>query len=196
MTIDIRVLSPELLDDYLNFFDNIAFIDHKERSECYCVHFHWDASLDAEIENLNKLGIKKRGRDFAIEFVGNRTIQGYLAYMDNEVIGWCNANNKTGYKGLVARSELWADEEQGAKVKAVTCFTVAPNMRGKGIATQLLKRVCTDAEMEGYSWVEAYPANGGHDCFRHYHGPYMMYDKCGFQMYKELDKCYVVRKYL
>ena len=40
MNLDIRALTYDLLDDYLDFFDNIAFSDNKEWSGCYCVHFH------------------------------------------------------------------------------------------------------------------------------------------------------------
>ncbi len=61
MNIEIRALSFELLDDYMDFFDNIAFGDHQEWSGCYCVHFHWDSMLETE---LTPSGGEKSGRDY------------------------------------------------------------------------------------------------------------------------------------
>ena len=49
------------------------------------------------------------------------------------------------------------NNEPDMKVKSVLCFAIAPQMRGQGVATQLLKRVCEDAEADAYDFVEAYP---------------------------------------
>ncbi len=66
MNIKIRALSFELLDDYLGFFDNIAFSDHQEWSGCYCVHFHWDSKLET---GWTLFDGEKRGRDYAKDLV-------------------------------------------------------------------------------------------------------------------------------
>ena len=34
---------------------------------------------------------------------------------------------------------------------------IAPDYRGKGIASKVLEKVCDDAKNEGYLYVEAYP---------------------------------------
>lgn len=192
MSIEICKLSPALLADFLNFFDNVAFEDHKEWAGCYCTEFHWDAELETEHRCS---GIHKCGRDYAIEFIQKGILQGYLAYMEGEVVGWCNANDKTGYRRLVERPELWDGTEGSDKVKAVVCYIIAPNMRGKGIATQLLKRVYEDAAAEGYTYVEAYPLKCERDIFLNYYGPYAMYEKCGFSLYKTFEAGVIVRKY-
>jgi GNAT superfamily N-acetyltransferase len=194
MNIEIRTLSPDLLDDFLNYFDNIAFADHQEWSGCYCTHFHWDSALEEEHQRLRQTGITKTGRDYAIEFINSGVIQGYLAYSDNHVIGWCNANNKSGFKNLVERKELWDNAEINEKIKSVVCFTIAPDMRGKGIATQLLNRVCQDAICEGYSAIEAYPHQGETNVFMNHYGPFALYEKCGFRLYKNFKYDCIVRK--
>lgn len=188
------MLSPVLLNDFLNYFDNIAFTDHKEWSGCYCTHFHWDSSLEEEHQRLRKAGIIKTGRDYAIEFINSGVIQGYLVYLDNNVIGWCNANNKSNFKNLVERKEIWDNSEIDKKIKSVVCFNIAPNMRGKGIATQLLNRVCQDAIFEGYSVIEAYPHQGETDIFMNHYGPFSLYQKCGFNLYKNFKYDCIVRK--
>jgi hypothetical protein len=54
MNLEIIPLSPNLLDDYLNYFDNVAFTDHKDWSNCYCIHFHWNDMLENEAKILEK----------------------------------------------------------------------------------------------------------------------------------------------
>jgi len=193
MNLVIRALTYDLLDDYLDFFDNIAFSDHKEWSACYCVHFHWDSILEEE----SKLSsIKKGGRDYAIEFIRDNIIQGYLAYFNDSVVGWCNANDKNGFRNLVERKELWEGVDHDTKVKAVVCFLIAPEFRGKGIASQLLDRVCQDALADGYQYIEAYPHKGETDIYVNHHGPYTLYEKFGFDLHRHMKRDSVVRKYL
>ena len=40
MDIVIKKLSLDLLNDFISYFDNIAFADHREWSGCYCVEPH------------------------------------------------------------------------------------------------------------------------------------------------------------
>jgi len=41
MTFMIRPLTPDLLDDYLFFFDNIVFKENPDWSVCYCFSYHF-----------------------------------------------------------------------------------------------------------------------------------------------------------
>lgn len=74
------------------------------------------------------------------------------------------------------------------------CIVVAPNMRGKGIATALLKTICSDAKICNYSYIEAYPSLGEFKELN-YHGPFSMYEKLGFILQERTGEM-VVRKYL
>ena len=38
----IKPFSPDLSDDYLNFFDNDAFADNPDWAGCYCNYYHFD----------------------------------------------------------------------------------------------------------------------------------------------------------
>ncbi|MDF2540455.1 MAG: hypothetical protein K0S47_173 [Herbinix sp.] len=195
MDMVIKRLSPELINDYLEFFDHIAFADNLEWAGCYCVWYHWHEGLDAERKEYEAAGGTCFKRELAIKYIQKGILQGYLAYVDGAVVGWCNANDKTSYVGFnkEKRPELWEKEDIG-KVKSIVCFTIAPSMRRKGITTQLLSRVCEDAFSEGYSCVEAYPGTGvTHE--RSYHGPLIIYEKCGFVVHKDLGGEAVMRKY-
>ena len=47
-------------------------------------------------------------------------------------------------------------DEPDVKVKSIFCFTGDPEMREKGIAAQLLRRVCDDAATDVFDFIEAY----------------------------------------
>ena len=92
-----------------------------------------------------------------------------------------------------------ADAEPEMKVKSIFCFVIAPEMQRKGIATQLLERVCKDAAEEGFDYAEAYPKREFADVARDFMGPVEMYKRHGFVLYKELDSGeieFVMRKKL
>lgn len=198
MDITIKKLSLNLIDDYLDFFDNRAFTDNKGWSLCYCTFYHWNDKVDKECtEDMNAGGMKYT-RNYAIKLIREGTLQGYLAYVDGVVVGWCNANAKSNLESLdiTKRPELWDENDTGEKIKSVVCYTIAPDFRRKGIATQMLEMVCADAKEEGYTLVEAYPGKSVENIHRNYHGPFPLYEKCGFSLFKDLEKESIVRKYL
>jgi len=201
MDVEIRALSPALAGDYMRFFQNDAFTDHPEWAGCNCMHFHWDAPLEAAFAEFAKSDEKENLRLFrrcwAEELVRNGTIQGYLAYSDGRAVGWCNANDKVNFAALRenVKPELWTDEEPG-RVKSIVCFCIAPAMRGRGIAAKLLTRVCEDAKEQGYECLEAYPRAGSRDIYVNHHGPDELYYKQGFTLQKVFEGQAVVRKYL
>lgn len=198
MDITIKKLSPEILEDYLDFFDNRAFTDNKGWSLCYCTFYHWNDVVDKECnEDMNAGGLEYT-RNYAIKLIREGTLQGYLAYVEGAVVGWCNANDKSSFDSIdkKSRPELWDEKDSGMKIKSVVCYTIAPDFRRKGIATQLLEKVCADAKSEGYAIVEAYPGKIGENVQRNYHGPFPLYEKSGFTLYKDLEKESIVRKYL
>ena len=110
MNIEIKTLTKELINDYLKFFDNIAFSDHKDWSYCYCCGFHFnDNDMQIIHTKKEKDGTLAEGlRNEAISLINEGIIQGYLAYEKNNIIGWCNCNTKTNYKRLCTRNELWS----------------------------------------------------------------------------------------
>ncbi|WP_173714920.1 GNAT family N-acetyltransferase [Clostridium beijerinckii] len=193
--INICKLTPERLDDYLYFFENIAHTDNKEWGRCYCVNFCSD----------NNLGIAELLRDpevrrkYAIKYVNENIIQGYLAYYDGQVIGWCNTNDKKdclGCFGWQIISGKTKAIEESIRVKSVFCFTVAPSMRGKHVATALLERVIQDATKEGYDYIESYPNKTECDMYYNFVGPIGLYEKFGFIQFGETENRLVFRKKL
>ena len=193
MIIEIKKLTPDLADDYVRFFDKTPH-NQKYNSKCYCVC--WCGN---EPEGIDCSTEEKR-RAVAHEFVKAGNLQGYLAYFGGQVVGWCNANIKSdcltcgGWRYLMG--SVPTDEFADMKVKSIFCFTIAPEMQHKGIATRLLDRVCQDAAQEGFHFVEVYP-NKVNTAESENHGGFTeMYKKLGFTVYEELESIYVMRKEL
>ena len=196
MNIEIRRLTPDLVGDYVSFFDTTPHADNKDEHRCYCV---WWCNDDYEGKDFTS-SMEAR-RDNAIQYVKGNNIQGYLAYCDGKVVGWCNANTKADclrcycwrrFMGFVSTEESTPD----TKVKSVFCFAIAPAMRRKGITKLLLERVCHDAAQEGFDFVEAYPkkvfTSEAEDCA----GPAEVYRRSGFTVNDETDTQLVMRKQL
>jgi len=133
MNIEIRKLTPDLAEDYLTFFDTTPH-NEKYNIKCYCV---WWCSDDSEGKSF---ATKKARRDYAVDCIKGNHIQGYLAYCDDKVVGWCNANMKSdclrckGWRGMNGPRKGYLPTEESTpeiKVKSVFCFVVAQKCNGK-----------------------------------------------------------------
>lgn len=196
MNIEIRKLTPELLADYLYFFENEAHSDNPDEDRCYCVC--WCSDDHRERKDFSS---PEKRRDFAVQYINSGIIQGYLAYHDCKVVGWCNANKKSDCLNCIswlrvieAKNKIESKRENN--VKSIFCFAIAPGMKRKGIATKLLERVCKDAADDGYDYVEAYPHKTFINEFSDFMGPVELYKKYGFIIHEEKEHKLVMRKLL
>ena len=115
-----------------------------------------------------------------------------MAFIDGVSIGWCNADNKNNYQRIKKDPFLCGGNTD--EVKAIVCFAISPDFRGKGIATALLQKIVDDAKAEGYSAVESYPKLLNKREPFDYTGPIRLYEKIGFVKTAEQDKIIVMRK--
>lgn len=194
MDILIRKLIPELVEDYIHFFDTTPHDDNTDESKCYCVCW---CSADHRIET--DFSSPEKRRNFAVQYVNNGIIQGYLAYHEGQVVGWCNTNTKSDCVNCISwlrviQSLNTVETNPNAKVKSIFCFVIAPAMQRKGIATQLLERICIDAANERFDYIEAYPKKEFMNVSRDFMGPIEMYKKFGFVFHDELKKNRIVMR--
>ena len=208
--ITIKRLMPDLLEDYLDFFDYRAFSDGSPFYPCYCSAFNMSRERiqdeffrQAEINGGGSDGWKKALRDSAIRMVMDGEIQGYLAYDGKMAVGWCNANDRLNYCRIgefdlsaVPPDEPCDDCERKGQVKSIVCFEISPEYRGKGIATKLLEAVCQDALSEGYSYLEAYPVEDEGLQGLAFTGPRRLYEKADFRIISRKGNTLVMRKQL
>lgn len=206
MEIEIKALTPDLEEAYFDFFDYRAFSDDSPYFPCYCNAFNMSA---AEIKNMKQRsalygggseGWKRSLRETTSRMVKTNKIKGYLAFDKNIAVGWCNTNDRMSYYRVgefdldhVPEDRVPSACERKGQIKSIVCFEISPEYRGKGIATQLLKRVCADAESDGYSFVEAYPTDNAKITLA-FTGPIHLYEKMGFLEFSRIGSTIIMRK--
>ncbi len=195
MNIEIKKLTPNLAEDYVHFFDVTPHDVNVDEHKCYCVTWRSDDSYTGDGDHW--FPTREERRERAISFVKSGSLQGYLAYVNDEIVGWCNANGNCQHCIKYLRS-FWPIEEyrEDIKVKSVFCFMIAPKMQRMGVATQLLERVCQDAVTDGFDFVEAYVSKEFDAVPLDFRGALTMYEKCGFKRYAEHEDKVVMRKAL
>ena len=192
--ITIKQLTPELNADYLDFFDNRAFTDNNPNGPCYCTSPNQDEeSIKQMVSEFKDFGIKQTLRKYAEEMLKMNMIHGYLAYDGDLSVGWCNAADIDSYAGFVPD---FARENTCGKTISIVCFEIAPEYRGKGIASAFIEKVCQDARLKGFVAVEGYAKLSDKQNEFDYQGPVHLYQKAGFIEVMRKDGQVVMRKEL
>ena len=189
MDLIIKPLTPDLLEDFLNFFDNIAFSDNPEWGGCYCHFYHFPGSM----EEWGK-ATTEQNRNATKKMIKEKKMKGFLAFIDNEPSGWCNINAKDAYKKTPVDTE--PEDTPEGKMASIVCFLIAPLHRKKGIARKLLKNAIKTLKEEGFNWIEAYPRKGDLSDAHSYHGPVSLFASEGFSIVKEDEHFLLMRKHL
>jgi len=139
--------------------------------------------------------VGRASREVAERQINTGILRGYLAYVDGVSIGWCNTNDRSNYPAE-PQYDVPFHASAEKREKAVVCFEIAPEYRGKGVATALLIRVCEDAKAEGYIAVEGFPVMRDERYEWDNPGPTRLYEKSGFVKVAEQDERVVMRKEL
>jgi GNAT superfamily N-acetyltransferase len=194
--VEIRELTPELLDDYLRFFDKDAFTDFPEWSDCYCGFYdtpgtEWDASPKAR-------SVHRAAR---AERIRSGKAHGLLAIADGRVVGWCNAQPRSSFLNM--RRYTTVIDDPAERVGSIMCFVVSPGHRGRGVATVLLNAACDKFRRDELRVAEGYPTTNPVKrdwetpwAQENYKGSLNMYLKAGFTVHRQLERFAIVRKQL
>lgn len=180
MNIEVKRLSWDLIDDYLKFFDDIAFCDNPEWSLCYCCFNYLEDGNDVDT------------REYCQELIKAGKLNGFLAFEDGIPVGWCNCDAITNYPRLMKNPA--AKEKEDTVV--VVCFTIDPNKRRKGIASKLLESAIKYYKESGYNWIEASTMKGASSDAENYTGPLKLYKNLGFKVTNETDRFYLLKREL
>lgn len=173
----IKKLMPDLADDFLDFFDNRAFTDNPEWKECYCC---FDRVADDAVWERNS---GAENRQMAETLIKDNLMHGFLAYSNNQVVGWCSADDLRALPRLEKIFPCAGIDVSGAM--AVSCFLIEASHRRKGIASRLLNYAIHSAALDGYSQILARPKLSHLPHQRNYdqtnyHGPLQLFEKAGF----------------
>lgn len=194
MTITIKELTPELTEQYLDFFDHRAFTDGNPNGPCYCTSPNQDQeTIQKMVSEFGIYGVKETIRKYAVDMLEERRIQGYLAFDGDVSIAWCNAADMESYVGFVPD---FAREMACGKTISMVCFEIAPEYRGQGIASAFIDRVCEDGRKRGYAAVEGYARRSTERDSFDFNGPERLFEKAGFSEVAEKDGQVIMRKML
>ncbi len=107
---------------------------------------------------------------------------GFLAYLDDEPVGWCGVVVRTESPRLVRSRTIPAIDD--LPVWAIGCFRIRVGYRRRGVARALLEHVVQAAREAGAPGVEAYPIDPGGkrvDVGFAFVGIASMFDQAGFR---------------
>ncbi|MBP6903524.1 MAG: GNAT family N-acetyltransferase, partial [Burkholderiaceae bacterium] len=123
---------------------------------------------------------------------GEGAARGVLAYIDGQVVGWCNAGPWSQFPMLRG----FPQEDQDS-IGVIFCFVVDPVHRGQGVATALLDAACEAFRAAGLKTAQAKPAKQAEGAAANHLGPLAMYLAAGFSVVAELPNGdVIVRKQL
>ncbi len=189
LEIIVKPLSPQLIKYFLHFFDNIAFTDNPDWSGCYCQFYHHPGSIKEWGETS-----KEQKRSASEKLILEGRMKGFLAYVNNQPVGWCNVNSRDVYSNIPCEDE--SKEDTIDKIASIVCFVIAPSYRKKGIARFLLQQAMINLRENGFKWLESYPRKGELSDAHSYHGPVSLYYSEGFFVVNETDASMVMRRNL
>ena len=178
----IRELKPELLDDYLRFFDTDAFADNPQWASCYC--YFPQAPHETE-KWTDRTG--EQNRADVCRLIERGEMQGYLAFHEGRAVAWCNAAPRT-------RMTILDEVAEAEQIGSIVCFVVAKAHRGRGVARKLLEAALAGFKEQGLPLAEGYPRRDAHDEASSHFGPLSMFLSAGFAPHTETEGNTVVRK--
>jgi hypothetical protein len=132
LEITVKELQPQLVEDYLRFFDEVYQNDPWLNTRdnpwwgiCYC-GFYDDTRTERERNTAPDAATKNRS--MRAENIEAGKAHGLLAYVNGKVAGWCNAGRRDSYLNL---QRLVLDVDLAEPVGSILCFVVAAPFRGK-----------------------------------------------------------------
>jgi GNAT superfamily N-acetyltransferase len=185
----VKPLSSDILDDWLHFFEEIGFADNPDWSGCYCRFYHFSGTIK-EWEKQTKEENRKASTDLIL----SGEMHGFLAYLDNKPVGWCNINSRENFAKTLYKDDSPDSKEK--KIAGIVCFLIAHTNRRQGVARELLKHAISYYEDKDYDIIESYPRTGELSDAHSYRGPISLYESEGFIIHKELENLCIMRKKL
>ena len=149
-------------------------------SGCWCT-FLRQTSQDFE---RNCPGGGAANRALLKDIVARGDEPGLLAYRDGRPVGWVAVAPRETYPRLL-RSPVHKPIDDAPAVHAVTCFFVAHDERGSGVADRLLQAAIDFAGKRGAKILEAYPNDFGAERkpgAEVWRGTLRQFEKAGFEV--------------
>jgi GNAT superfamily N-acetyltransferase len=175
MQTEVRRLDASRVDDFYRLHS-----DEHEAGWCFCAAWwvpSWDGWGERSAEDNRHVrdGLCERGE-----------YDGYLLYLNDVPVGWCQVGPRDRLWKLRQRFRLHHDPETWA----ISCFLIAPAHRRRGLAAVMLRDVLDDLRKRGVRRVEAFPPRGTNlDPGDLWTGPEALYRGAGFEIVRDDPRC-------
>jgi GNAT superfamily N-acetyltransferase len=107
---------------------------------------------------------------------------GLVGYLSDEPVAWCSIAPRDTYRPLGG-----PEVKPGLKVWSLACMFVRRDLRGSGLADQLIAAALDHAGKEGADVVEAYPVDPDSPSYR-FMGFVAAFERAGFKKIGEAGK--------
>jgi GNAT superfamily N-acetyltransferase len=139
---------------------------------CHCVA--WWTKTWEEFANRSQEDNEKQ----RTELFSHGQYDGYILYIDEKPVGWCQTGPRDRLEKLVPQYELIRNDSTWA----ITCISIIPDFRGMGLTNRFVKEVLDNLKERGVTQVQAFPVRGTQDPWT---GPESVYKRAGFAMIKD-----------
>jgi GNAT superfamily N-acetyltransferase len=171
MTLDIRPVTPDRIDDFVRVAN-----PNRRASHCWCLSHRLTAPEIAELGNGSR---EQAFRALA----GRENPPGVIGYDDGEPVGWCSIGPRSENTRL-SRSRLIRPVDDLA-VWSIICIVIRGGHRRRGYTTPLINGAVEYAASRGAPAVESYPVDPGPgriDLTMAFVGTRAMFEKAGFEL--------------
>jgi len=178
MTLHIRPMSINDGILFTAFMDRVDFSHQPNWQGCYCRFYHSGCTYDQwmKLPKANK-------RDEALTMIADGFMHGYLAFDNEQMIGWLNAGHWENYLRLAKELSKHADLDTAVLI----CFLIDEKYRNQGIAKKLLAYALEDLSLLGFKRFIAIPHATKEVSELNYRGTMHMYEEHGFKSVEELS---------
>ena len=162
-------LTAENVDDFFKLHSG-------ECGWCYCTAW-WVPTWDGWTDRTDE-----QNRQFRAELFKRREYDGYLLYVDEKPVGWCQVGKRDRLAKLVRQYKL----QPNAAIWAITCFMIRPEYRKKGLAGYIVKVILEDLRKQGIKLVQSFPQRTkSREDGEHWRGPENIFLKAGFKIERD-----------
>ncbi len=137
-----------------NFADYESLTCRQAHGGCYCAFWHQKWNSMADWEKCQK-ETPEKNRQMVFEKMRSGFHVGVLAYQGDELVAWLSVGPLVDFYWTWKRTIHVGEEAKS--VAGITCFTVAPSHRGKGLQSQILDALKSYGKEQGWKVIEGYP---------------------------------------
>lgn len=173
----IKMLNFETMKDFFKLHEAIDFSYAHSWKGCYCQFYY---QRDQKIWEEMTVPEKKRQ---AIERIEAGRMGGFLAYDDEEPIGWLSADDSTRY--------AWSEDAEfqfAEPTVLLMCLLIHHDYRRQGVAKALVQATIQHYKNIGYKRIVVKAFYNEKNPEKSYHGTPQMYEKLGFKLRKDDPK--------